>query len=147
MATILFPILFLPFLPHSDDRFELQQVVFTSSRCIELLPCDWMICNLFYQAIDQVYLIKWLVSVYICIYVCMCIKICVIYIHTRVYFQRWFCIIYYNLYYRKYNITYNKSNLNIVVIIYNYSLNNTYIERNKITKTCFIILLSNKHTF
>ncbi len=30
-------------------------------KCIELLSCDWLICNLCYQAIEQVYLIKWLV--------------------------------------------------------------------------------------
>ncbi len=34
-------------------------------KCIELLPCDWLISNLRYQAIEQVYLIKWLLSVYI----------------------------------------------------------------------------------
>ncbi len=34
-------------------------------ECIELLPCDWLINNLFYQAIEQVYLIKWPVSVYV----------------------------------------------------------------------------------
>ncbi len=28
-------------------------------KCIELLPCDWLISNLCYQAIEQVYLIKW----------------------------------------------------------------------------------------
>ncbi len=30
----------------------------------ELLPCDWLIRNLCYQAIEQVSLIKWPVSVY-----------------------------------------------------------------------------------
>ncbi len=34
-------------------------------KCIELLPCDWLISNLCYQAIEQVYLIKWPVSIYI----------------------------------------------------------------------------------
>ncbi len=38
-------------------------------KCIELLPCDWLISNLCYQAIEQVYLIKWPVSVYIYIYI------------------------------------------------------------------------------
>ncbi len=38
-------------------------------KCIELLPCDWLISNLCYQAIEQVYIIKWLVSVYIYIYI------------------------------------------------------------------------------
>ncbi len=40
---------------------------FSKSRwqCIELLPCDWLISNLCYQPIEQVYLIKWPVSVYI----------------------------------------------------------------------------------
>ncbi len=33
-------------------------------KCIELLPCDWLISNLCYQAIKQVYLIKWPVRVY-----------------------------------------------------------------------------------
>ncbi len=37
---------------------------------IELLPCDWLISNLCYQAIEQVYLIKWLVSVYCIIIKC-----------------------------------------------------------------------------
>ncbi len=36
-------------------------------KCIELLPCDWLISNLCYQAIEQVYLILWPVSV--CIYI------------------------------------------------------------------------------
>ncbi len=35
-------------------------------KCIELLPCDWLISNLCYQAIEQVYLIKWPVSVCVC---------------------------------------------------------------------------------
>jgi len=34
-------------------------------KCIELLPCDWLISNVCYQAIEQEYLIKWPVSVYI----------------------------------------------------------------------------------
>ncbi len=34
-------------------------------KCIELLPCDWLIGNLCYKAIEQVYLIKWPVSVYV----------------------------------------------------------------------------------
>ncbi len=37
-------------------------------KCIELLPCDWLISNLCCQAIEQVYLIKWPVSVY-CMYI------------------------------------------------------------------------------
>ncbi len=38
-----------------------------TSRCLnpEMLPCDWLISNLCYQAIEQVYLIKWPVSVYL----------------------------------------------------------------------------------
>ncbi len=37
-------------------------------KCIELLPCDWLISNLCYQAIEQVlYLIKRPVSVYVCV--------------------------------------------------------------------------------
>ncbi len=31
-------------------------------KCIELLPCDWLISNLCCQAIEQLYLIKWPVS-------------------------------------------------------------------------------------
>ncbi len=31
-------------------------------KCFEFLPCDWLISNLCYQAIEQVYLIKWPVS-------------------------------------------------------------------------------------
>ncbi len=34
-------------------------------KCIELLPCDWLISYLCYQAIEQVYLIKWPVSVFV----------------------------------------------------------------------------------
>ncbi len=34
-------------------------------KYIELLPCDWLISNLCYQAAEQVHLIKWPVSVYI----------------------------------------------------------------------------------
>ncbi len=34
----------------------------------QLLTCDWLISNLYYQAIEQVYLIKWPVSVYVYIY-------------------------------------------------------------------------------
>ncbi len=34
-------------------------------KCIELLSCDWLISSLCYQAIEQVYIIKWSVSVYI----------------------------------------------------------------------------------
>ncbi len=41
---------------------------------IELLPCDWLISNLCYQAIEQVYLIKWLVSVYCIIIKCKIFK-------------------------------------------------------------------------
>ncbi len=33
-------------------------------KCIELLPCDWLISNLCYHAIEQVYLIKWPVNVH-----------------------------------------------------------------------------------
>ncbi len=52
----------------------LHALVVTSQmpKCIELLPCDWLISNLCYQAIEQVYLIKWLVSV--CMYVCVYIQ-------------------------------------------------------------------------
>ncbi len=38
-------------------------------KCIELLPCDWLISNLCYQAIEQVYLIKWPVSVYFMLHI------------------------------------------------------------------------------
>ncbi len=34
---------------------------------LELLPCDWLISNLCFQVIEQVYLIKWPVSV--CVYI------------------------------------------------------------------------------
>ncbi len=33
-------------------------------KCTELLPCDWLIRYLHEQAVEQVFLIKWLVSVY-----------------------------------------------------------------------------------
>ncbi len=52
-------------------------------KCIELLPCDWLISNLCYQAIEQVYLIKWPV----CVCVCVCVYIYIyIYIHTHIIF-------------------------------------------------------------
>ncbi len=51
-------------------------------KCIELLPCDWLISNLCYQAIEQVYLIKWMVSG-VCMYICVYIYIYIyIYIYT-----------------------------------------------------------------
>ncbi len=34
-------------------------------KCIELPPCDWLISNLCYHAIERVYLVKWPVSVYV----------------------------------------------------------------------------------
>ncbi len=34
-------------------------------KCIAFLPCDWLISYFYYQAIDQVYLIKCPVSVYV----------------------------------------------------------------------------------
>ncbi len=55
-------------------------------KCIELLPCDWLIRNLCYQAIEQVYLIKWPVSIYIYFFfskyiffsfLCVCVCVCV----------------------------------------------------------------------
>ncbi len=39
------------------------------NKTISSLSCDWLISNLCYQAIEQVYLIKWPVSVYIYIYI------------------------------------------------------------------------------
>ncbi len=67
-------------IPATKDRFtnnlpDLSQLLcvpintdeldtITMAKCIELLPCDWLISNLCYQAIEQVYLIKWPVSVY-----------------------------------------------------------------------------------
>ncbi len=51
-----------PLFPHSDARFEIQQVVFTTSKCLN--ACDWLISNLLHQVIEQVYLIKRPVSVY-----------------------------------------------------------------------------------
>ncbi len=40
----------------------------SSSPHLQLLTCDWLISNLCYQAIEQLFLIKWPVSVlYICV--------------------------------------------------------------------------------
>ncbi len=39
------------------------------AKYIELLPCDWLIRIVCYQAIEQVYLIKWPVSVCHCFWV------------------------------------------------------------------------------
>ncbi len=57
-------------------------------KCIELLPWDWLISNLCYQAIEQMYLIKWPVSIYFitcvwcgcvwCVVVCVCGGVCVV---------------------------------------------------------------------
>ncbi len=33
------------------------------AHLLQLLPCDWLIINLCYQATEQVYLIKWPLSV------------------------------------------------------------------------------------
>ncbi len=44
-------------------------------NCIEMLPCDWLISNLRYQAIKQMFLIKWPVSVCVCVCVCVYIYI------------------------------------------------------------------------
>ena len=60
-----FKVTYIPFLPYSDATSRLHHVCIP--KCIELLPCDWLIRNLCYQAIEQVYLIKWPVSVY-----CLC---------------------------------------------------------------------------
>ncbi len=51
-------------------------------KCVELLPCDWLISNVCYQAIEQVYLIKWPVGwqvkyIYIYIHINKCIHICI----------------------------------------------------------------------
>ncbi len=53
--------------------------MWTAPKCIELLPCDWLISNLSHQAIEQVYLIKWPVSVCVCVYIYIYIYI---YIYT-----------------------------------------------------------------
>ncbi len=50
----------------------------SKQKCIELLPSDWLISNLCYQAIEQMYLIK--LPVCVCVY-CVCIYI-YIYIYT-----------------------------------------------------------------
>ncbi len=49
-------------------------------KCIELLICDWMISNLYYQAIEQMHLIKWPVSVCVYIYIYIYIYIYNVYI-------------------------------------------------------------------
>ncbi len=68
-------------------------------KCIELLPCDWMISNLCYQAIERVYLIKWPVSVYIYVCVCIYIYICIcmylymyMYMHVFIYIYIYVCV-------------------------------------------------------
>ncbi len=47
-------------------------------KCIELLPFDWLISNLCYQAIEQVYLIKWPVNIYIYVINIIWINTCLI---------------------------------------------------------------------
>ncbi len=60
-------------------------------KCIELLPCYWLISNLCYQAIEQVYLIKWPVSayVYIYIYIYMYILLLLFYSVVEISFHRY----------------------------------------------------------
>ncbi len=59
-----------PFFPTLMLGLNFSKSSFTTSRALnaELLPCDWLISNLSYQATEHVYLIKWPVSVYIYIY-------------------------------------------------------------------------------
>ncbi len=49
-------------------------------KCTELLPCDWLISNFFYQAVENVYLIKWpvIACVCVCIYIYIYIYIYII---------------------------------------------------------------------
>lgn len=47
---------------HSDARSQ-QQVALTT----EMLPCDWLIKNLYKWVIKQLYLTKWPMSVYLLI--------------------------------------------------------------------------------
>ncbi len=60
-------------------------------KCIELLSCDWLISSLCYQAIEQVYLIKWPVSIYMKNVLCLYVKYIIynvnirIYIHVNIY--------------------------------------------------------------
>ncbi len=103
-------------------------------KCIELLPCDWWICNLCYQSIEQVYLIKWPVSVcavycvyLLCIYknthmhVYICGKICYVYI---------LYIFIYSITYMNINIHANtcKYFLNIYCMYVYLYIHNTYTQ-------------------
>ncbi len=59
----------------------------------KLLPCDWLISNLCYQVIEQVYLIKWAVSVCVYIYIYMYMYICIcIYIYVYIYVYIYICV-------------------------------------------------------
>ncbi len=51
----------------------------------KLLPCDWLISNLCYQVIEQVYLIKWPVSVCVCVCIYMYMYIYSMYIYIYIY--------------------------------------------------------------
>ncbi len=55
--------------PHTDWFSE-------PPTATELLPCDWLISNLCYQVIEQVYLIKWLGEC-VCVCVHACVRVCV----------------------------------------------------------------------
>ncbi len=68
------------------------------TKCIELLPCDWLIRNLCYQAFEQVYLIKWLVSVYIYIYVGLYCDISLYLVFLFEEIKKWFSVKIYTLY-------------------------------------------------
>ena len=50
-------------------------------KCIKILPCDWLISYLCQQAIEQAYLIKWLVSV--------CVNVYLLFVAFMIYLDRY----------------------------------------------------------
>lgn len=50
------------FLPHYDAQFDLCLDCTGMTKCTELLPLDFLIRYLYEQAVEEVYLTKWLVS-------------------------------------------------------------------------------------
>lgn len=50
------------FLPHYDAQFNLCLDRTDMTKCTELLPLDFLIRYLYEQAVEEMYLTKWLVS-------------------------------------------------------------------------------------
>ncbi len=75
------------------------------TKFTELLPCDWLISNVCYQAIEQLYLIKWPGSLMFNVFniivllliinfnTCICICVCIC-IYMYCYYCRLICYLF-----------------------------------------------------